>query len=197
VTTPADVPTVNPPDADPRTTGSTADKDDTAIRIAFYNAARAEVVQRITLREQVLFGAVAAYGVICVVALRASEPVPDLILLIPGLAGIFTLVLSRHDRIIQMLGAYVGSAYFDPLRTPARADWDNSDILKVKLQRYLTHERLACMALLVGPGVIILALRLSHTGIDRDLPFDPALFCATLSVLGGAVYFLLKIFRQR
>jgi hypothetical protein len=79
------------------------DPDDLAIN--YFNAARAEILARLSLREQVLFTGFATFGVVASLAL--SNRIPILFSAFPTLAVAFTLVLFRHHWLITDLSTYV------------------------------------------------------------------------------------------
>ena len=76
--------------------------DDAQLTLAFYNSARAEIVQRLTLREPTLLAWVATVGVI--LGLVAKDQ--GLIQVIPLLCLPFAWVVHRHDLIISYINHY-------------------------------------------------------------------------------------------
>ena len=112
----------------------------------FYNAARAEVVQRLTLREQVLLASLATSAAIATFAFRSSPSSfdPDLLLLIPVLSGLFVVAFFRHDWVIRRLGTYLEKDLRETLCGELRIkDWDGSVVLKqeVRANQSTPHDR--------------------------------------------------------
>ena len=130
--------------------------------IAFYNAARAEIVQRLALREQVVLASLTASGVIAGFALKASgTPEKDpLLLLIPLLTGPFTLAFARHMWLIRHLGVYIAQLRPD-LETITVAnlpllDWDAAKVIEKHGPNFFVLELFTFTVLLCGPAAIVL-----------------------------------------
>jgi hypothetical protein len=76
----------------------------------YYSAARAEIVQRLAMREQVLLAAVATFGVIGGLFLSGHILGARLLgTLFPFLSFVFTMVLLRHDWLMVDLADYINS----------------------------------------------------------------------------------------
>ncbi|HXR37889.1 MAG TPA: hypothetical protein VN776_02290 [Terracidiphilus sp.] len=73
----------------------------------YYAAARAEVLQRLALREQVLLAGVTAFGVTSGLALSNRMQNVNLFSLFPLLSFAFTAVLFRHEYVMHNLGTYI------------------------------------------------------------------------------------------
>lgn len=78
------------------------------LALAFYAAARAEVVQQITPREQVLLASLTVSGVITGLAFSSSGDIHRLAWL-AFFAVPFALAHARHSYIMRKIGLYVKS----------------------------------------------------------------------------------------
>jgi hypothetical protein len=143
----------------------------------YYNAARAEIVQRLALREQVLLAGVTTYGVIAGLALKNTAPDGDLLALLPLLSFGFTFVFFRHqwvmsaiaDYIHEGLSPYLGIGKAEgPQEPPVPMHWDacNKDSRepRLRLGRILVVELTVAWLLLWCPGVAGLILFLVFKG---------------------------------
>jgi len=140
------------------------------VALQYYNAARAEILQRLALREQVLLAFLTAIGVMASLIGHASEPAGPQGLLrlvlygVPWLSLAFTMAIRRHNFIIRQLGKYVhdelGAVLCQPL-TDSDADdankirhWDNSrTLLGGTLQRFISREIKSDACFLLIPGI--------------------------------------------
>src|ERR1035438_2203566 len=73
----------------------------------YYAAARAEILQRLALREQVLLAGVAAFGAIAGLALSGKMANLNVVVLFPLLSFAFSIVLFRHHFLMKSLGEYI------------------------------------------------------------------------------------------
>jgi hypothetical protein len=129
--------------------------------IAFYNAARSEIVQRLALREQVVLAALTVSGVVASLAFRSATTYdPQILLLVPLLMFPFTIAFARHNWIIRHIGAYLATE----LRALLQAgngklrDWDNSRVLEKAKRKFLFLETLTFAVLICGPGILVLVI---------------------------------------
>ena len=151
----------------------------------YFSAARAEILQRLALREQVLLAGVATFGVVGGVALTANAPF--LLHIFPLLSIAFTLVLFRHHWLITDLSNYVNfelspSLGIEKKGTLPEADpmplhWDawlqsssgrHFQAPKRTLRNILSFELSVSWLLLWGPGlaglILFLVRRYQATG---------------------------------
>jgi hypothetical protein len=97
--------------------------------VAFYNAARAEILERIKLRDQCILAYIASTAVILGVMFKSDglEGLYDVKLigsvLIPLVCLIFTIVISSHHVAIGNIGQYIVAELY-PTSTPPH--WDIS-----------------------------------------------------------------------
>ena len=137
----------------------------------YYSAARAEILQRLALREQVLLAGAAAFGVIGGLAFANHRENQNLLCLVPFLSLAFTVVLFRHHWLIADLGNYINRELAPPLGIGARNEveeallplhWDawlfgpmgrHVRAPRRKLRTILIIEWLGALFLLLGPGV--------------------------------------------
>lgn len=164
------------------------DSDRTVV-VAFYAAARAEIVQRLAMREQVLLAAVALYGAIAALALRADAPNVRLLLPIPLAAGPLIFAFARHDWIIRALGTYLAVELRALRYATGFLDWDGSRVLATERRYFLPMERLVCGGLIAGPAAVVLW----HTWpgpLSMQRPMDTNYLFALLSTSLGVAYFI-------
>ena len=164
----------------------------------YYNAARAEVLQRISLREQVLLAGVTAFGVIA--GLAVSGKSPALLNIGPVVSLAFTVLFFRHHILMHDLGRYIKEHLSQSLAvsaTPADGEapmplhWDawlatpgrgRRASRTAKLRVILLFELFGAWLLLWAPGLgALLALILSRHINTELIWFDGA--CLLLSIL--------------
>jgi len=139
----------------------------------YYNAARAEILQRLALREQVLLAGVTTFGVVAGLAANNPAHSQQMIAFFPLLSLLFTAALFRHHLLIADLGNYINVELGPDLGidskpqpgAPAPAmplHWDawlshphgrNSPPPKRNLRTILFFEFFSSLALLWGPGL--------------------------------------------
>jgi hypothetical protein len=134
------------------------------LAISFYNAARAEIVQRLALREQVLLASLTVSGVVAGLAFRNSSTEFRLLSLIPLFTLPFVFLHVRHDLIMEYIGAYLteelqpflsdGCVESKILSGPKH--WDQSMNLKDRLTTFLRFEGVAHFLFLCGPAILVL-----------------------------------------
>jgi len=141
--------------------------DDEELALAFYEAARAEVVQRLGLREQTLLAWIATVGV--VVGLSAEHFDPKVIRLVPLLSFPFSLLVHRHELIVRYLGNYIHRELGSHLRqdqawTPRH--WDNASTLHKSIRRFLVIEVIAykLTQIAVPAGCLWYLMSVQHFG---------------------------------
>ena len=132
--------------------------DENARLIAFYNAARAEIVQRLTLREQVVLAYLASSGVIAGMAYKAGVSLLSPVLYIIPLMSIgFTLEFLRHEWVIANLGDYLHRELDSNLDVEIHGsvirDWDRSQNLGRRLWFHLVLEKGLSFALIIAPAL--------------------------------------------
>jgi hypothetical protein len=133
------------------------------LAICFYNAARAEILQRLNMREATFLGwaTTAALLFTWLGGIKKASLRIDLLELMPFLALAFGLALYRHSFIIRKFGEHIRNdlnphlGQKDPAVPP---HWDYSPILRGTFGRiYLRLEFLTF-------GIFIVALRLLCVG---------------------------------
>lgn len=140
----------------------------------YYSAARAEILQRLALREQVLLAGVTTFGVLGGLAL--SNHMENLLCRFPLLSLAFTIVLFRHHWLIADLGKYITdeldpSLGLEQVGGPAEAHmplhWNAwlrlgrgrfGQTSRTKLRTILAGELGGIWLLLWGPGLAGLVL---------------------------------------
>jgi hypothetical protein len=125
--------------------------------LEFYRAARAEIVQRIALREQVLLASVTANGVVAGLALKDVEVNHGLLLFIPWISLASTMALFRHDYLIRKLVDYI-TELRKQWRNPGFVDFDewlSTNTLRDR-RDYLLWERFLFAVVTCGPSIAAL-----------------------------------------
>ncbi len=137
------------------------------LAINFYNAARAEILQRLSMRETTFLAWITVVGAI--LSFAATHPPdgklfePQLLQLIPLLCLPFGLAIYRHSVIITLLGDYLRNELgghlsqaenaTDRKKQDAPPHWDNSRTLSKKIRGVLVVEGIAYTFFLVGVPV--------------------------------------------
>jgi hypothetical protein len=147
----------------------------------YYSAARAEVLQRLAMREQVLLAGVTAFGVIGGLALANGRQ--HLLSLFPVLSLAFAVLHFRHHFLMAHLGQYIRSELDPSLGFPdveevgvqLPAHWDNwlrNEEGSSRIQYILLMELLGSWLLLWLPGLIgllVLRSKISRPLISVDI----------------------------
>jgi hypothetical protein len=92
----------------------------------FYNAARAEIVSRLTMRDQTFAAWLGVAGAILAFSAKSagagSAIDPNVLLIIPILSCPFSLAVLRHQWIINKLGLYIRTELDRIFDTPDEKD---------------------------------------------------------------------------
>jgi hypothetical protein len=135
--------------------------DDHDLAKIYYGAARAEILQRLAMREQVLLAGVTAFGVIGGLALGDNGGRQYLFGMFPFLSFAFVVLLFRHHFLMTKLGQYIHSELdrYLGFSDPVPAHWNNwisyGESSK-DLRLILAMELLGAWLLLWLPGMIAL-----------------------------------------
>jgi|SRR5271165_3476950 len=132
----------------------------TELTLAFYNAARAEILQRLSLREQTLLAWITTAGVIVGIALRNGTADPTLVEVIPILSLPFAAVIYRHDRIVSYIAtSYIKgelSGFLRQSEALSPRHWDNSRTVEHKMALFQLVEVFIHLVFLIGLPVVCL-----------------------------------------
>jgi hypothetical protein len=170
-----------------------------AIAIAFYNAARSEIVQRLSMRDTTVLAWITTVGVLLGWAIKdaSGNDMKDwLMVLIPVMSLAFTFSIYRHTMIIDSLGRYIGRELHRFLGQEVAPSlvpyhWDNSNILNRRGKTYLLIERNTYLVLMAGPPLGCVLYLWSQEVRFHDLRF----WIASASTLVVAVAFVVEIGR--
>jgi hypothetical protein len=140
------------------------------LAMAFYDAARAEIVERLNMRETTFLAWITVVGAILSFAATKSSSnlfEPRLLLLIPALSLPFSLAIYRHTLIVRYFGEYLAVERCGHLRqgkTPeergkqdAPRHWDISNTLQKRVVTFLRVEGAAYTFFLAGAPAFCLA----------------------------------------
>jgi hypothetical protein len=156
--------------------------EDRTLAITFYQAARAEIVQRLAMREQVLLASLTVSGVLAGFAFKGAvagtlgSPEKWLLMLITFFTLPFSLAHRRHSRIIDLLGMYMWSELDPFLRQPRDLPnkqrilatltgkevpthvrhWDHSLTIQGPIRRFLRAETIIHIFLICAPAMAVL-----------------------------------------
>jgi hypothetical protein len=173
--------------------------DNTALTIAFYSAARAEVIQRITLRDTTVLAWITTSGVLLGLGVRGGNDDLGMRLwiaeLLPAISLAFGLAVYRHTYIMECITDY----FVNHLNTFLRQDedislvprhWDNSPTIKAKIPIYLGIELFAYFLLMTGPPVGCVIYLWVHDMRLQTFWFWQACLCTILlmSLLGAKLF---------
>ena len=95
------------PGCDGEDCGNGLSAPDLQVVIAYYQTARAEILERIRLREAVIVVWLGVMGAVVGVAFKVDEPSNEILLLLPVLALGFAMRIADHEKIIAKLAVYV------------------------------------------------------------------------------------------
>lgn len=138
-------------------------------RLAFFNAARAEIILRVQMRDTAL----ATYGTVVAAIFGLAQGkiagvTPDALYVIPYLSLAFTLLVCQHHSGIANLSGYCANLYSNAL---GPIPYDASDRLS-KFRRLSTAVRtLGHVVILLAPAAISLYLTKSIASLKSD-PLD-------------------------
>jgi hypothetical protein len=172
------------------------------LAIAFYEAARAEILERLNMRETTFLAWITVVGAILSFAAKGPSSnvlfEPRLLQLIPALCLPFSLAIYRHTLIIRYLGEYLGRELRGFLRQgkdPKERDtqdaprhWDISSTLQSRIRTFLTIEGIAYTFFLAGVPAFCLAYLhyASHVPWSSPWLFGGA-FCTAVSATVGVL----------
>jgi hypothetical protein len=177
--------------------------DNGQLALAFYAAARAEIVQRLSMRETTLLAWITTAGVLVGWALK-DGPSNDVKIaiaeLLPIISLAFTFAISRHTIIIECIGTYLWEDLDGLLRQKelpkvAPCHWDRSTTLDRNAKNYLFLERITYLLLMAGPSagcVWYLKVRLHLHSVG----FEAALL-STIVVVGLSLFDVIRTMKHR
>jgi hypothetical protein len=171
----------------------------------FYNAARGEIIYRLSTRETTFLAWITVIGAILSFAAKSSGS-PGLLFeprhleLIPPLCLPFSLAIFRHSLVIRYIGEYLGRELCGHLRQAgpiadrttqdAPTHWDNSLTLSQRIRPFLAIEASAYTFFLVGVPIFCLAyLRVAA----HDKWSDPWLIVGGISTAIAAFVGFLQV----
>ncbi len=177
--------------------------DNGQLALAFYNAARAEVVQRLALREQTLLAWITTMGVVIGFSASKTNPSsfdPKLIRLVPLLCLPFGLMIHRHNLIIRYIGEYIRGELNPHLRqheSVPPSHWDNSKALRQSLTRFLIREVLIYQIMQIAvPCACIYYLHSTPNFSWKDRWIEAGI-ASIFAVFGIGVYDAIQSYRVR
>jgi hypothetical protein len=137
-------------------------KPNIEIALKLFESARAELVSRIGLRDQVLMLFVAASGAIFTIAL------------VPMLSMGAALLVAQHNGMIGAIRSYCATEFQLALDSQnfSMPQWDNSYALGQFRQSGVSHRSWGHIIVLVVPAFIGLAVNYKHA-IYSSFPFGP------------------------
>jgi hypothetical protein len=159
-------------DDDSGTAFSSTDQAKLQLAAVYHQSARAEIIQRITNRDQALFLYIAAAATIFGVALADKGSRAPLLLVIPFLGLGVAAIHAQHNTVIGAIGEYLGSELSPVVqdilhgRGPAPVDWDSSEVL-VAGRSIVRLRTLSGLALVTLPELA--AQRAQRGRLDRLL----------------------------
>jgi len=162
---------------------------DAELAQCFYGAARAEILQRLSLREQTFLAWITAVGVVVGFAVKNAPPNLMLLQIVPVLSLLFGVAVYRHHTLIDYLATHINQELAAHLRQSddsAPRHWDNSRTLKTTMTNFLTTEVLVYLALLAGPPILCLLYVFQKGG--------HAMFEDPLTILGSLSTFTVIVF---
>jgi len=151
-----------------------------------YEAARAEIVVRIQLRDHVLLSYIVAAGAILGIALKERES-HGIALAIPFLSLGATVLVSQHNALIGYLGRFCATeiaAFWRSHGGSGIAQWDTSLSLKEYSRRSILLRTGGNFIVLLTPSVLALTIAWSERGSSTsyNLTWTLALYSLIASI---------------
>jgi len=136
------------------------------VAFKFYDAARAELLERIRLRENILLLYMSAVATLLGISFGKQQLTLEILFVIPLLSFSVAILVSHHNSLIGSLGVYCSTELKKNLNLNLSSpvvQWDESKSLldnsrKAIRSRYIPHLLIICV-----PAIIALALNQSHS----------------------------------
>jgi hypothetical protein len=183
-----------------------AGAEDQTLALAFYSAARAEILQRLSMRETTFLAWITTAGLILGWGIQQPSTGASQVFileLVPTLALAFGFALYRHSIIIRKLGKHIQddlNPYLNQSRYPdvsSLPHWDNSDVLKKSARGYLVIELLAFIVFLVGVPSVCVVYLIAEKHVRWYAPLLLLAELSTAILLGVGAYELVQTWRRR
>jgi hypothetical protein len=175
-------------------TENASSRDDTPLIIAFYNAARAESVQRLALREQTFLAWITTLGVLIGFAVKQAPSTsilePHLLALTAILCLPFSATIYRHIFITRLIFAYINQELSSALQQKNQlvVHWDASQALRRGLRPYVLMETLVYFIFLAGvPLLVLLYLHFVATARWEEPMMIAGEVCTSLVTVFGLI----------
>lgn len=141
--------------------------NDSDIKKTFYESARAELIQRIQLRDNVALLYLAAVATIFGIAL-AKDGKLEILLVVPLLSLAASVLTSQHHILIGALGKYCSSEICIDIinKDISIPQWDNSESLQHFFSFAMNSRAIGHLCIFSIPAIAGLALnyKYSHSG---------------------------------
>lgn len=155
----------------------------------FYNCARAELVERIRLRDNIFVFYPAAVGAVFGVALGTADKVETLLLL-PFLGLGVTMLISQHFAVIGALAAYcvleVGPFLCGLTPSEDAPQWDNSKALADYRDAAILMRTWGHALLIILPSIGALGMNWKH-GICSPSPLSILWWAGVVCLVAAGV----------
>ena len=140
---------------------------ETEIAVKFYESARAEIIQRILVRDQVLMFYIASIGAYLAFVYNQASSINinlcgdltgvvrhlSLLLPVPFVCFVFTNIVLQHHLVINNLGRYLGIEWRKNLKPGVFSmHWDESLALDASRRQVHTYRSLGQAAILIVPS---------------------------------------------
>jgi hypothetical protein len=170
-----------------------AEPDNGTLALSFYQAARAEIVQRIGLRESTLIAWITSAGVLIGWGVTQPPHAMRIAEVLPWVSLAFGLLIFRHSTIIDALSNYLNHDLYKGLRQNEEhvpRHWDLSNSLHEKIPTYLVLEGVAYLLIQNVPPVLAMTyLYVYHPGlICSSTAAQAALLATVLTIVLGAIF---------
>jgi hypothetical protein len=143
------------------------------VAIAMYQSARAELVERIRLRDQILMIYLAAVGALFTAGFGVT-PRFEVLLSLPFLALGASVLVCQHNAVIGSLGRFCVvelGAFLDGLKSHA-PQWDDSSSLQSYKDSAIRLRSFGHTVILIVPCVVALGANYPHA-ISSPFPYGP------------------------
>lgn len=169
-------------------------------RLKFYEAARAEMVQRLAIRDQLLIAYIATIGGYFAFVMRYVETAPAYEFIareslasaaLPVICFAFSFVILQHHTVISQMATHIREDLY-PARAGIPRHWDNSNIVNPSLNRLKARE-LAQGMILVLPGAFFFVYILRNTSIAMAHTDAAAIYVSVASFDFIMLYFTARL----
>lgn len=163
----------------------------------YHSTARAELTQRIGLRDNVLMAFLGGTGALFSIAFGTSAK-PEILLVVPYLTLGAAVIISQHHEVIGALGDFL-RIELHPFLTKLEGEvpeWDSSKALTAYHSQAIWMRTVGHSVLLIVPSVAALAINWPHRAFSASSK-APAWWFGLVFAIGSCVVIGRSHFQRR